>query len=425
LLAEAIGNLGGKRMKLRKVSVVLLALLLAAMAIVPMVSAEPEQISSGNVSDRLVITPVFDDQEIRIKAPMDESEIVSFIFSEKWLSTKNQNKDSETITITIPESEIVDSELKTNGISDLKSVGALDPNERVVLLQIPKDTPEINNPDSHQMITLDYPRDYFSYFSDIEELSTEVDNRKAARDKGQNEQIVKNPNPTKLSQAKSSNSYNEWACYNTNWFQYPLALRGDMQPETLSNQGQLFSLYHEREIYLNRNGDTIELVLWYLDNGNIYLSAPLYDENQLVWGSSGVPSATWIDASSKNRFYYEVYIKTNGQYNVKFLNTGTSMWYEYTYNDSDNPSTYINGITGSSELTLPGSVTNSFLVSTNSMRDYGVKDTISGSWISPGSRFSWDQYKYDSTNNGLYVFMNSWTSGGYIYTYHEASNTDT
>ena len=47
-----------------------------------------------------------------------------------------------------------------------------------------------------------------------------------------------------------------------------------------------------------------------------------------------------------------------------------------------------------------------------------------GTWISPGSRFTWDQYKYDSIHNGLYVFMNSYIIGGTIYTYHDASNTD-
>ena len=139
-----------------------------------------------------------------------------------------------------------------------------------------------------------------------------------------------------------------------------------------------------------------------------------------------VPSrASWIDASSKDRFYYEVYIQNNGQYSINFYDTVTAVWSRYTYNDSDNPSTYIIGTTGSSELYLYGGLTNAFQATTNTIKDYGVKDTVNGNWISPTSRFSWDRYKYDSIHNGQYVFMNSYTIGNTIYTYHDASNTDT
>ena len=411
---------------LRALSLLLIVALAGAM-FVSGVSAEEEQteISSESISERLVITPIFDDQEIRIKAPLDESEIVSFIFSEKWLMTNNDNKDSEFIKVTVPISSVKSQKYTSNGVSDLRSIGTVENNDRVVLLQIPKSILEYGCQKSDQTITLDYPDYCFSYFSGIEELVHEVDKRKYERDIGQNEQIKINSEAKPISQSKSSVLYAEWACYNTNWFQYPKALRGDMDPQTFSYQGMppLSVLYHEREIYLDRNGDTIELLLWYRPSGDIYLSAPLYDEHELNWGSGGVPSEYWIDASSKNRFYYEFYVGDNGQYNVNFLNTGTGIWYDYTYNDADNPSSYIKGLTGSSELTVDGSVTDSFLITTENMRDYGVKDSVDGSWIKPSSRFSWDKYKFK--NSGLYVFMNSWISGGNIYTYHEACDTNT
>jgi hypothetical protein len=354
---------------------------------------------------------------------MDESEIISFIFTEKWLIENDKSQNSDFIKITIPKTEIYNKQYDSNGVSNLIAIGKIEDNEKVVLLQVPKNIPELDNLISSKTITLDYPTYCYSYFSDISKLFNEINKRKSTRDQGQKEQIKNVKNQKQIFQSKSSNLYAEWACYNTNWFQYPKALRGDMNPENLLNDGQTLSLYHEREIYLNRNGDTIELVLWYSDNGNIYLSAPLYDENQLKWGNGGVPSGIWIDASSMSRYYYEIYIRSNGQYNVNFLNTGTGIWYDYTYNDADNPSGHISGITGSSELTLYGSVTDSFSITTNNMRDYGIKDSLNGNWIAPDSRFSWDQYKYE--NNGQYVFMNSWQSGGNIYTYHRASDTDT
>ncbi|MBN1432833.1 MAG: hypothetical protein JW931_08685, partial [Methanomicrobiaceae archaeon] len=418
----------GEKMKtklgMRALSLLLILALTCAI-FVPAVSAEEQKnVSSESISERLIITPIFDDQEIRIKAPLDESEIVSFIFSEKWLMTNNENKDSEFIKVIVPINSIKSQKYTSNGVSDLRSIGNVENNDRVVLLQIPKSVLEYEYQKSDQTITLDYPDYCFSDFSDIEELVNEVDKRKFERDIGQNEQIEINLDAKQISQSKSSILYAEWACYNTNWFQYPKALRGDMDPQTFSYQGMpACDLYHEREIYLDRKGDTIELLLWYRPNGDIYLSAPLYDEGQLNWGAGGVPSSTWIDASSKNRFYYEFYVGNNGQYNINFLNTGTGIWYDYTYNDGDNPSSYIKGLTGSSELTLYAPVTDSFLVTTENIRDYGVKDSVDGSWITPASRFYWDQYKYK--NNGLYVFMNSWISGGNIYTYHEACDTDT
>jgi hypothetical protein len=417
-------------MKKMKLGVILLALLLAAMAMVPMVSAEEQKVTPAvNSSDRVIKTPIFTEQEIRIKTPLNESDIVSFVFPEEWLLRNNENNNSDFFRISLTKTQLVKNQLKTNEISETYVVEDafaqnLQDSGRLVLLQIPKSDFNRNSLNSDHVL-LDYPSECFSVYSTSDELIKSIEERKTLREKLQNERIDSNPVSLQRLQRETTTSYDEWASYNVNLFRYPVALRGDMQPESFSNQGQPSVIYHEREIYLNRAGDAIELVLWYCDNGNIYLSAPLYDEDVLIWGQNGVPPSTWIDATSKNRFYYEVYINSGGQYNVNFLDTGTSIWYQYTYNDSDNASTYISGLTGSSELTLSGPVQYSFFVSTNPMKDYGVKDTVGGSWGPPGSRFTWDRYKYDSENGGRYVFMNAWINGGTIYTYHETSNTDT
>ncbi len=412
-------------MNIPKTWAILLALLLVAMAIVPCVSAvEEKALSMSDASDRIVITPPPDEAQMILKTPLTESEMISFVFSEQWLEANNLDKNLDNIKVSVPKKTISKSQVAGNDDSMVYSVGVVDASEKVALLQIPKNTYDAMNPESASVITLDYPRYIFTFYSDAASLAKGIEQRRLIRTAGQIERTELNPGASSTAvRTTTSDLYAEWACYNTISGRTPVALRGDITPQTLTNQGQSFTIYHEREIYFNRIGDQIELTLYYTDNGNIYLSVPIYDEGNLYWGSNGVPARTWIDASSKNRFYYEVYIQNNGQYNINFLNTGTAIWYQYTYNDSDNPSTHIIGITGSSEMYL-SSLTNAFQATTNTMRDYGVKDTLSGSWISPGSRFTWDQYKYDSIHNGLYVFMNSYIIGGTIYTYHDTSNTD-
>jgi len=94
------------------------------------------------------------------------------------------------------------------------------------------------------------------------------------------------------------------------------------------------------------------------------------------------------------------------------------MWYTFNYDDSDNPSTYINRIVPSTELTTD-TVTTSFDSITNTMRAYDTKDSGSSSWIGTGQRFSHD-YSQGSAN---YVFLNAYKIGDIIYSYHRAANT--
>jgi hypothetical protein len=410
-----------RKMQLRKISFVLLALLLAAMAIVPMVNAsDPALQKNESRQNTGIITPIFDDSEIVMMEPVNESEMVSFVFSENLVNGRKGAAD--TVSITIPRSQISKNLLDATKGSDIylqqdmeKTAG------RVALLQIPKTLFEQNNPATSDQITLDYPLTDYSFYSSMTELTTAVKERKTERITKQRPGVVRNTKKSvssAVTKAASTSFYAEWDLWKRSDTSYtPVALRGDMKPDTFSNSGQSIEAdYHETEIHLNRANDVVELVLWYCDDGHIWLSAPIYDEGVLKWGTGGT-GMKWVDASAKNRMNYEFYVNPSGQYSINFYNTGTGMWYTFNYDDSDNPSTYINRIVPSTELTTVA-VTKSFDTITNTMRAYNTKDSGSSSWIGAGQRFSHD-YPQGSAS---YVLLNAYKIGDIIYSYHRAAN---
>ena len=407
-------------MKHMKLSVVLLALLLAAMAMVPMVSAgdfaSPVSTSSPKTG---MVTPVFDDSEIVLKEPVNESEIVSFVFSENLLNSRKGI--SNTVSITIPRSQLMKIKLDTGSGIEVYMDQGIEKTERVALLQLPRELFEQENKATSDQITLDYPLTYYSFYPSMAELTKATEQRKAERIAKQQHEVVKNVKkeiaPATMG-TLASTLYAEWDLWKRSSTSYtPVALRGDMKPDTFSNSGQSTANYHETEIHLNRANDVVELLLWYCDDGHIWLSAPIYDEGVLKWGTGGT-GMKWIDVSSKSRVNYEFYVNANGQYSINFYHTGTGIWYNFNYNASDNPSTYINRIVPSTELTTD-TVSKSFDTITNTMKAYNTKDSGSSSWIGTCQRFSHDYF----TGNANYVLLNGYKIGDTIYSYHRAANS--
>jgi hypothetical protein len=407
-------------MKQHKICVVLLALLLAAMAMVPIVSAAEDaaiQITERRLTTGM-ITPVFDESEIILKEPVNESEIVSFVFPADWLNS--QKTSSDTISITIPRSQLTTNKLNDATGIEVYTNQAIEKTERVALLQIPKELLKQENKANPDQIMLDYPLSYYSFYPDMAELTKAVEQRKMERISKQHPVIIQNPGKKMVTSMSplASTLYAEWDLWKRTSTSYtPVALRGDMKPDTFSNSGQSTFNYHETEIHLNRDGDIVELLLWYCDDGHIWLSAPIYDEGVLKWGTGGT-GMKWIDISSKNRVNYEFYVNSNGQYSINFYNTGTGIWYTFNYNDSDNPSTYINRIVPSTELTTD-TVAYQFNSITNTMKAYETKDSGNPSWIGTCQRFSHDYF----TGNANYVLLNAYKIGDTIYSYHLAANS--
>jgi len=408
-------------MELRKTIIVLLALLLVGVAMVPMVSAGKDAAIKADKEHPTtgMITPLFDQSEIILKEPVNESEIVSFVFPEEWLN--RQKTTSDTVSITIPRSQLMTSKLSEGSGIEVDTNQAIEKTERVALLQIPKELLEQENKPNSDEITLDYPLTYYSFYPDMAELTKATEQRKMERISKQHLEIVRNPDKKTVSTGMSprvSTLYAEWDLWKRSSPSYtPVALRGDMKPDTFSNNGQSTAIYHETEIHLNRADDTVELLLWYCDDGHIWLSAPIYDEGVLKWGTGGT-GMKWIDITSKNRVNYEFYVNANGQYSINFYNTGTGIWYTFNYNDSDNPSTYINRIVPSTELTTD-TVTHSFDSITNTMKAYETKDSGNPNWIGTCQRFSHDYF----TGNANYVLLNAYKIGDTIYSYHRAADS--
>ena len=255
------------------------------MVMVPMVNAvENDAINADADHPQTgMVTPVFDESAIVLKEPVNESEIVSFVFPAKWLNDRMENSDS--VSVTIPRTLMVTKTLTDGSAIEVSPNQEIINSEPVALLQIPKELLEQDNKANPSQITLDYPLSYYSFYPDMAELTKAIEQRKNERVSKQKPEVVYKSNTKAGASVMSpmvSTLYAEWDLWKRTSTSYtPVALRGDMKPDTFSNAGQSTANYHETEIHLNRNGDVIELLLWYCDDGHIWLSAPIYDEGVL------------------------------------------------------------------------------------------------------------------------------------------------
>lgn len=72
---------------------VLLALLLVSVMMVPVVSAGENRTTSlveGPEPSRYAVTPDYITDDIKIADPLDESELITLIFSESWILKNNR-----------------------------------------------------------------------------------------------------------------------------------------------------------------------------------------------------------------------------------------------------------------------------------------------------------------------------------------------
>jgi hypothetical protein len=153
----------------------------------------------------------------------------------------------------------------------------------------------------------------------------------------------------------SSTGQTEWAARHTyaREEQYTIeTIFGMLYPEEMTNQGADFTIYHERELYLNDN-DLIEFIIHSYDDPttDIYIWGSVWDEGQQVKGN---PSSCPIDdlkvESGETPHEYYLNITTTGHYEIGVKNTVTGIWSWVNCNDSDNPSSYINQLVGSTEI---------------------------------------------------------------------------
>jgi nitrate reductase cytochrome c-type subunit len=145
-------------MNTRKIGVVMLALLLAAMAMVPMVSAANQKIHLVDWSN---VAPT---------KPLDQSELITFIISDKILQDTNvQNNPSlirlniSEFTTTITQNELID-------CPNCNIQKHLNTDENIAVLSIPKTMFDSFKQDANgSSITL--PKEFFKTYSSVREFS--------------------------------------------------------------------------------------------------------------------------------------------------------------------------------------------------------------------------------------------------------------
>lgn len=324
--------------------------------------------------------------------PLSESDIVQIILSKTWLLQNDEDSRSEIVKITIPMNWL-------NG-------APVNESEPIVLLRIPKRMLELDdtNADPSQ-ITVSYPVEMFKFYSTLDEMrisetSTEkavliTNNQLSTASPSMSGSVILKSDVDRAIDRQVRAWYQGDTGYNV------VTVTGTIDPTSYSNQGETFRNYNEREIYLNREGDVVEFISDFLDNGNAYVWAAVYDEG------SWVTSWNWLQVNVTGTLQpieYRLYM-SDGVYDLWLKDTSTDAWYHNSYNDSDNPATRVDWLTGSTEVDTVGGISEYFRTETNPIWDDWTY--AGGAWYRPRTTFDWHSYSSDQQ----YVYISAWWDG--------------
>ncbi|MDW7726715.1 MAG: hypothetical protein SCH70_06300 [Candidatus Methanoperedens sp.] len=395
----------------RQLSAMLMAMLLLSMVFVVVVNAQyPNKVLSPfqpSINDKLSY-----EEELRLiknytpTPPMPDSDIARIVVPEAWLLPNDEDARIDIVKITFP----VDWLNKTQ-VSD---------NEPIVLLRIPKKMLGLDdtNEDPNR-ITISYPVDMFEFYTNITAMSKgRVSSEKVATStNGKSSLSQLSGNLTGAEPISIQGiDYQERANYQRNSGYTVIRVTGLINPYSYSNQGETFRNYNEREIYLDRTGDAAEVISDFTDIGNAYVWVSIFDEG------SWITSWDWLNVNVTGTLQpieYYFYINS-GVYDVWLKDTSSGTWYYKSYDDTDNPGTYIDWLKGSTEIDSAGGISKYFRTETNPIRDDWTY--ASGTWYRPKTTFNW----YGYTSNQQYVYINAWwDSSDRINTQHVTGSSIT
>jgi len=436
-------------MKTREIGVILLALLLAAMAMVPMVSAAEQSMSEQiAIDDREFTLPpehhippeYFKDS--KPATPLPESEMINIILSVKTLDKFNQDKQSGIINIPISylnfntqftESKDYQNRFIENGINQ---------DDTIVLMRMPNVMyNRFLETSKNGIIAL--PASYFGrYYKNLADLNVNIEpdgnavkinpsddpilaeKTNMSSSANMNQVIQKSDGSGSNSILRHAQSPNTWHIERI-FFDRMYAdtydyLIGQITPESWSVSGNNDDYYapQEREYYLNDRQDAIEIVVNYDHHtinttSNVTFFPTVFDNdlNNMTdmndWEDSGERIITLTPGTFPDSYGYHVQI-SNGKYYITFQNMATLAWYDqYVYNDQDNPSTSFTEICGSSEFyQLTSPITDTFSSETRPIDEWAYDATLS-SWRKPV-----DVWEYSSAQTGENFVDIYWFTSG-------------
>ena len=401
-------------MNLRKLSVVLLALLLAGMAMVPIVSAETisaqtNTAATSNENDvqkdnaipelpdfmpGIKDKPSYEEMKRLMKTtpsspPVPESEMARIIFAKTWFMQNDEDPQADEVQLTFPVTW-----LDTPPVSD---------DEAIVLLRIPKRLLELGDINSDpEMITVSYPVTRFREFSNLNAINLTPQVQKINLDTdleefdelsapafGKSQTRSKTTIPDKQVRAQ----YVRDTAYSVD------AIKGYMLASGSSNTGgESFVNYNENEVYLDGAGDVIEFIIHYTDFGQTTARVSVY--NNETWDTPLNWLSIDLTGLDFKRVEYELYLLSGGIYDIWMCEYSSGTWYHNQYTDTNNPSTYITWMMGSTELDTVGGISKKF----STWATIRATSTRSGTtWFDPEDTFNW----FDYTPDEQYVAITS------------------
>ena len=180
---------------------------------------------------------------------------------------------------------------------------------------------------------------------------------------------------------------------------------GHVKPTESSNNGESFTSYHEREIYLNDN-DTIEFISHIYDDGRVFVWTSILDEG--VW-VQGWDFGEQVNIGDDVEYSYTI---SNGKYTLYLKDPDTGQWYAKTYDDTDDPSDHVDWFMGSTELTYD--VLDKEFKTETWIRDDWYWDTA-GNVHRPWDVIDWWYTTPDEPNVEVTVYTDSYNR---LYTQH-------
>lgn len=221
-----------------------------------------------------------------------------------------------------------------------------------------------------------------------------------------------NTNKTQLSTSDVGilwqNFVGEWARYVRDSDYTIVRMSGIIQPENLYNTGEEFCSYQEREFYLDYGTeDLVEYIVRHYDDGTIRIWVAVYDN-----GFEG-PDKWYFGFESGDVSHEYIFEINSGYYYFWLKNIETGDVEVGFYDDTDDPSDYINWLKGSAELYY--NVLDKEFKAETWINDYWAWDE-NGNYYRPRTVFDWAGYSEEKP----YVEMTAYSMhDNTILTRHE------
>lgn len=401
-------------MNIHKLSVVLLALSLAAIAMGPCVSAadpmENFQMSIQPIDDDLRNHHVMPDyyRDAKILEPLSESEMLTVVVSQKTLGISSSDKKPELVSVPPSMLDVESSDTEILDNPDIRYEKSLDPVSGVVLIRMPKTLYHAFVVSSEEK-NVELPTGSFCRFYDsLEDMNNHMQTKKGRLEfTTDDKRHIAASHVQTLPQVKETSAISKSSLktLTDNWFVERVNFKrintgtsydyciGQIQPELayFSGQQDQFYIPQEREYVLN-NQDTIEIVVNYdhlvYPSGAVVLFPQIYDngvmKNLSTYENQGAGIIPLDPSTFPHAYGYHVLL-ANSRFYIGFIDMDTTSWYPtYVYYDADNPSTSFTNLYGSSEynqMTQP--VHDQFVAWTNPVIDEWARELVTGTWRYP------------------------------------------